>query len=53
MPLRTRAEPVVEHETKAPEIYVDIPGAPTWRPIASVYGWSLRLAPDLVARGAE
>jgi hypothetical protein len=41
---------VLERDATAPEIFVDVPRAPSWRPLASVDGWSLRLEPGLVAR---
>jgi hypothetical protein len=44
---------VLERVATAPEIFVDVPRAPAWRPLANVDGWSLCVAPDLVARGGK
>ena len=41
---------VLERDATAPQIFVDVPRAPDWRPLASVDGWSLRLEPGLVGR---
>ncbi len=40
---------VLAPDATAPEIFVDAPRAPGWRPLACVDGWSLRLEPGLVA----
>jgi hypothetical protein len=46
----SEAPVVLERDTTAQEIFIDVPGTPAWRPLATVGGWSLRLEPGLVAR---
>jgi hypothetical protein len=41
---------ILEHVGRAPEIFLDVPRAPPWRPLANVDGWCLRVEPGLVAR---
>lgn len=44
---------VLERVGHAPEIFLDVPRVPPWRPLANVDGWCLRLEPGLVARDAD
>jgi hypothetical protein len=40
---------ILQRDASAPEIFVDVPRAPAWRPLANIDGWRLRLEPGFVA----